>query len=95
MKTVYDQKSNGAIPLLSTDGSTLLTDIDAILERWEEQFNSVFNRPLAINENVINRLRKIGYNALLDEYFQPSQTQIQHMSSGKAPGADAIPTETY
>ena len=31
MKTSYHPKSSGATPLLSADGSTLLTDKDAIL----------------------------------------------------------------
>ena len=33
LKTVYGPKRSGATPLLSADGSTLLTDIVAILER--------------------------------------------------------------
>ena len=33
LKTIYDQKSSGATTLLSADGSTLLTDKDAILKR--------------------------------------------------------------
>ena len=33
LKTIYDPKSSGTTPLLSADGSTLLTDKDAILGR--------------------------------------------------------------
>ena len=42
-------------------GSTLLTDKDAILERWTEHFNSVINRPstTCINDNAINRLPQV------------------------------------
>ena len=40
LKTVYGLKSSGATTLLSADGSTLLTDKYAILESWEEHFNS-------------------------------------------------------
>ena len=43
LKTIYGPKSSGATPLLSADGSTLLTDKDAILKRWAEHFNSVLN----------------------------------------------------
>ena len=35
--------------LLCTDGSTLLMDIDAILERSVEHFNSVLNHPSTVN----------------------------------------------
>ena len=56
LKTIYGPKSSGATPLLSADGSTLVTDKDAILKRWAEHFNSVLNRPSSVNDNAINRL---------------------------------------
>ena len=40
LKTINGPKSFGATQLLSADGSTLLTDKDVILKRWEEHFNS-------------------------------------------------------
>ena len=55
LKTNNGPKSSGATPLLSADGSTLLTDKDAILKRWAEHFNSVLNRPSSVNDNAINR----------------------------------------
>ena len=72
LKTIYGPKSSGATPLLSADGSQLLTDKDAILKRWAEHFNSVLNRPSSVNDNAINRLPQIECNVLLDE---PSQKQ--------------------
>ena len=66
LKTIYGPKSSGAIPLLSADGSTLLTDKDAILKRWAEHFDSVLNRPSSVNDNAINRLPQIECNVLLD-----------------------------
>ena len=57
LKTIYDPKSSGATTLLVADGSTLLTDIETILERWAEHFNSVLNRPSSIDEDAIDRLR--------------------------------------
>ena len=97
LKTMYGPNSSGATPLLSADGSTLLTDKDAILENWAEHFNSVLNRPSSVNENAINRLPQIECNLLLNEFSTVTETRnvIQHLSSGKAPGADAIPTEVY
>ena len=60
LKTIYGPKSSGAIPLLSADGSTLLIDKDAILERWAEHFNRVLNCPSSVNDNAINRLPQIN-----------------------------------
>ena len=97
LKTIYSPKSSGATPLLSADGNTLLTDKDAILKRWAEHFNSVLNRPSSVNDNAINRLPQIECNVLLDEFPTVTETRkaIQHLSSGKAPGTDAIPAEVY
>ena len=93
LKTIYGPKSSGATTLLSADGNTLLTDKEAILERWAEHFNSVLNRPSSINEDAIDRLPQIECNVLLDEFPTVTETRkaVQQLSSGKAPGADAIP----
>ena len=83
--------------LLSADGSTLLTDKDAILKRWAEHFNRMLNSPLPVNDNAINRLPQIECNVLLDEFPTVTETRkaIQHLSSGKALGTAAIPAEVY
>ena len=68
-----------------------------VLKRWAEHFNSVLNRPSSVNDNAINRLSQIVCNVLLDEFptVTETRTAIQHLSSGKAPGTDAIPAEVY
>ena len=98
LKEIYGPTSSGtAPPLLSADGSTLITDKDKLLERWAEHFNSVLNRPSAINNEAINRLPQIPIDASLD--VTPSLDEIRkgihQLSSGKAPGADSIPAEVY
>ena len=97
MKKFHFMVQNVLVPLLSEDGSTLLNHINAILESWAEHFNSVLNRPSSVNDNAINRLPQIECNVLLDEFPTVTETRkaIQHLSSGKAPGADAIPAEVY
>ena len=97
LKTIYGPKSSGATTLLSANGNTLLTDKEAILERWAEHFNSVLNRPSSINQDAIDRLPQIECNVMLDEFPTVTETRkaVQQLSSGKAPGADAIPAEVY
>ena len=97
MKAMYCPKRSCATPLLSADGSTLLTNKDAIMERWAKHFSSVLNRPLCVNDNAINRLPQIECNALLDEFPNVTEKRkaIQHLSSGKAPVADAITCEVF
>ena len=41
LKTVYGPQSSGTTPLLSADGTSLLTDKKAILKRWTAHFDSV------------------------------------------------------
>ena len=99
LKTVYGPQSSGTTPLFSADGTSLLTDKEAILERWTERFDGVLNRPSSINDEAINRLPQVECNPLLDEL--PTETvsetvrAIKLLSSGKAPGSDAIPAEIY
>ena len=74
MKTIYGPKSSGATPLLSKDGSTLLTNKDAILEMWGEHFNSVPNaRHLSMIMLLTDYHRYSAIFFLMN--FQPLQKQ--------------------
>ena len=42
--------------LLSADGTSLLTDKEAILKRGAEYFDGFLNRPSSINDEAINKL---------------------------------------
>ena len=99
LKKVYGPQSSGTIPLLCADGTSLLTDKEAILKRWAEYFDSVLNRPSSINDEAINRLPQIECNPLLDPLSCSTVSEtvkaIKLLSSGKAPGSDAIPAEIY
>ncbi len=56
IKEIYGPTTSRSAPILSADGSNLITDKDRILERWAEHFDSVLNRPSTINDEAINRL---------------------------------------
>jgi len=97
LKALYGPQASGTSPLLSADGSTLLTDREQILDRWAEHFNSVLNRPSTINDEAITRLPQVEINKGLDD--PPSATEVEkaikQLSCGKAPGSDGIPAEIY
>ena len=97
LKTVYGPQSSGTTSLLSADGTSLLTDKEAILKRWAEHFDGVLNWPSSINDEAINRLPQVECNPLLDELPTVSETvkAIKLLSSGKAPGSDVKPAEIY
>ena len=95
--TIYGPQSSGTTPLLSADGTNLLTDKEAILKRWAEHFDGVLNRPSSITDEAINRIPQVECNPLLDELPTVSETvkAIKLLSSGKVPESDAIPAEIY
>ena len=97
LKTVYGPQSSGTTSLLSADGTSLLTEKEATLKRWAEHFDSVLNRPSSINDDAFKRLLQVECNLLLDEFPTVAVTEkaIKRLSSGKAPGSDAIPAEIY
>nr|VZI21424.1 unnamed protein product [Spirometra erinaceieuropaei] len=97
IKAVYGPPTKGIAPLLNADGSTLLTEKTQILQRWAEHFRGVLNRPSVISEAAIARLPQVATNVDLDLLPSPQETirAVQQLSSGKAPGSDAIPAEVY
>nr|VZI28302.1 unnamed protein product [Spirometra erinaceieuropaei] len=97
IKAVYGPPTKGTAPLLSADGSTLLTEKTQILQRWAEHFRGVLNRPSAISDAAIERLPQVETNVDLDlpPSLQETIRAVQQLSSGKAPGSDAIPAEVY
>nr|VZH90231.1 unnamed protein product [Spirometra erinaceieuropaei] len=97
IKAVYGPPTKGTAPLLSADGSTLLTEKTQILQRWAEHFRGVLNRPSVISDAAIERLPQVETNVDLDLPPSPQETirVVKQLSSGKAPGSDAIPAEVY
>nr|VZI19294.1 unnamed protein product [Spirometra erinaceieuropaei] len=97
IKAVYGPPTKGTAPILSADGNTLLTEKTQILQRWAEHFRGVLNRPSVISDAAIERLPQMETN--VDLNFPPSLQEtiraVQQLSSGKAPGSDAIPAEVY
>ena len=78
---------------MACDCGTLWT----FLLPFSEYFDGVLNWPSSINDEAINRLPQVECNPLLDEFPTVSETvkAIKLLSSGKAPGSDARPAETY
>ena len=97
LKAVYGPQSWITSPLLNVDGPTLITDKHAILNRWAEHVSAVINRPADINAEAIARLPQVETNTDLDRPPNEEEVKkaIKQLSTGKAPGADAIPAELY
>nr|VZI34173.1 unnamed protein product [Spirometra erinaceieuropaei] len=74
IKAVYGPPTKGTAPLLSADGSTLLTEKTQILQRWAEHFRGIFNRPSVISDAAIARLPQVATNVDLDLPPSPQET---------------------
>ncbi|VDM00195.1 unnamed protein product [Schistocephalus solidus] len=68
-----------------------------ILKRWAEYLRCVLNFSSAISDAAIDRLPQV--DTKIDLHLLPSLPEknwaVQQISSGKAPGSDAIPPEVY
>ena len=97
IKEVYGPTTSNSSPLLSADGTYLITDGEKILERWAEHFHAVLNSNSSINEDAISRLPQVPINLAMDDPPTLLETQraVHLMSCGKAPGVDSIPAEIY
>nr|VZI12383.1 unnamed protein product [Spirometra erinaceieuropaei] len=97
IKAVYGPPTKGTAPLLSADGSFLLTEKTRILQRWAEHFRGVLNPPSAISNADIARLPQLETN--VDLHLPPSLQEtiraVQQLSSGRAPGLVATPAKVY
>lgn len=58
----YSSRRSTSSRLLSTDGTTLLTDKDKIPERWAEHFSAVPKQPSSMDEKAIVRLPRTELN---------------------------------
>ncbi|VDL85995.1 unnamed protein product [Schistocephalus solidus] len=97
IKAIYGPCIKGTAPLLSSDGTTLLTEKSKILKRWAEHFRSVLNCSSAISDAAIAWLPQVDTKNDLDlpPSLQETILAVQQISSGKVPGSDAIPPEVY
>lgn len=97
LNTIYGLRSSGSSPLLSSDGTTLIVEKSKIMERWAEHFEAVLNRPSSINDEAIDRMAQVNINTTMDGPHSELEVQeaISQLSSGKAPGSDAIPSDIY
>ncbi|VDM04263.1 unnamed protein product, partial [Schistocephalus solidus] len=75
----------------------MLTEKSQILKHWAEHFRNVLNCSSAISDAAIDWLPQVDTNNDLDLPSSLPETirAVQQISSGKAPGSDAIPPEVY
>ena len=97
LRSVYGSKVSGFAPVKDSDGMTLLTTREAVLQRWADHFNLVLNQPSSFDSSVINDLHPSPTSSSLDA--TPTLVEVQKvikaLTAGKAPGCDGIPQEVF
>ena len=97
LKAVYGPIYQVRSPLRSADGLELLTDKTAILSRWSEHFQALFNANRTVEDSVILRIPQQPVKAELDNppSFEETTKAIKQIKCGKAAGVDGIPPEAW
>ncbi|BHF59470.1 hypothetical protein SprV_0100242900 [Sparganum proliferum] len=97
IKAVYGAAAKGTAPLLTTDGSTTLTERTQILQRLVDHFRRVLNRPSTHSDSAIARPPQMETDTDLDLLPTLHETirTVQQLSSVKVPESDAITPEIY
>nr|VZI45699.1 unnamed protein product [Spirometra erinaceieuropaei] len=89
IRAIYRPPTKGTAPLLSSDGSTLLTEKSQILWRWTEHFRIVFNRPFTFST------AQVKINTDLEFILSPQKPSLtssgRHFYIERRPGP-SIPT---
>ena len=66
-KAVYGLSHQIQAPLRSSDGSTLLTDKEAILQRWSEHFEGLFSDRCTVQESTLAKIPQVDVKLELDD----------------------------
>ena len=91
LKAVHGPSHQIQAPLRSSDGSTLPTDKEAILQRWSEHFEGLFSDRRTVQESSPVKIPQVDVKLELDD---PSN-QLEIRKVGKSPGIDGIPANVH
>ena len=94
-KTVYGHSHQIQVPLRFSEESTLLTDEEAIPQRWSEHFEGLFSDPRLVQESSLAKIPQVDVK--LEPYELPAREEIKkaimQVKVGKSPGIDDIPAD--
>ena len=67
MRAFYGPSHQTKAPLRSSDGSTLLTDKEAILQRWSKYFEGLFSDRRTVQESSPAKIPQVDLKRELDD----------------------------
>ena len=97
LMAVYGPSHQIQAPLRSSDGSALLTDKEAILQRWSEHFEGLFSDRRTVQEFSPAKIPQVDVKLELDDppTCETIRKATMQLKVGKSPGIDGLPAEVY
>ena len=97
LKAVYGPTFKSETPLLSADGTMLLSDRESILERWSDHFQTLFSPKSQVHDSTLSCIPQRTVKMELDEPPTMDETvkAINQLKNGKAAGVDGLPPELW
>ena len=97
LEAVYGLSYKIQAILRSSDGSTLLTNKEAILQRWSEHFEGLSSNRRTLQDSSLAKIPQVAVKLELDD--PPTREEIKkatmQLKVGKSPAIDGIPAEVY
>ena len=97
LKAIYGPSHQIQAPLRSSNGSTLLKDKEAILQRWSEHFEGLFSDQRTVQVSSLAKIPQVDVKLKLNDL--PTREEIgkatMQLKVDKSPGIDGIPAEVY
>ena len=97
LKAVHGPSHQIQAPLRSLDGTTLLTDKEAILQHWSKHFKGLLSFQHTLEESSLAKIPQVDVK--LESVDPPTQEEIKkatmQLKVGRSPGTDGIPAEVY
>ena len=95
LKAVYGPSHQIQAPLRSSDGSTLLTNKEAILQRWPEHFEGLFSDRCTVQESSLAKIPQVDVELDDPPTCEEIKKATMQLKVGKSTGIDGIPAEVY
>ena len=93
LKNIYGPHRPTTSPILTADGTTMLTSKPDFLSRWKEYYATLLNRLSEIDDQILESIQQCPIRDELDEFL--TKREIASTANNKAVGLDVIPTEVY
>lgn len=95
LKTAYGPVYRAPTPVRSSDGGTLITDREGILNRWADHYRSLLNKQNATDESMLDDIEAAPTLWEIDAppTVEEARAALNGLRNNKAAGPDCLPAE--